>query len=179
MSIAANIRNNEHLPETAERATLEEAGNDFLLAPARSDRVAFNALTKPAQGSTPHLVGTPSKKLGLWNGVHLAEMDGSESLHFERRWRLPLSYRSIEVLAIFFDALIIVSAGVLADAAYRVTTTALASEITIYGGAAAIDDDFVAGVCDRPVAMKADTARTTLSIATIASRRTAVAPAIT
>ena len=138
MNIAANVRNNEHLPETAERATLEQAGNDFLLAPARSDRVAFNALTKPAQGSTPHLVGTPSKKLGLWNGVHLAEMDGSESLHFERRWRWPLSYRSIEVLAIFFDALIIVSAGVLADAAYRVTTTALASEITIYGGAAAV-----------------------------------------
>ena len=138
MSIAANIRNNEHLPETAERATLEQAGNDFLLAPAPSDLVAFHALTKPAQGSTPHLVGTPSKKLGLWNGVHLAEMDGSESLHFERRWRWPLPYRSIEVLAIFFDALIIVSAGVLADAAYRVTTTALASEITIYGGAAAV-----------------------------------------
>ena len=65
-------------------------------------------------------------------------MDGSESLYLERRWRWPLSYRSIEVLAIFVDALIIVSAGVLADAAYRLTTTALSSEMTIYGGAAAV-----------------------------------------
>jgi Undecaprenyl-phosphate glucose phosphotransferase len=138
MNIAANVRNNEYLPETAEHTTLQQAGNDFLVAPARSDRVAFNALTKPAQGSTPHLVRTPSRNLHLWNGAHLAEMDGSESLHLERRWRWPLSYRSIEVLAIFVDALIIVSAGVLADAAYRVTTTALSTEITIYGGAAAV-----------------------------------------
>src|SRR5262249_40832902 len=72
------------------------------------------------------------------NGANCSETDLSESLYFERRWRWPLSYRSIEVLAIFVDTLIIVAAGVLADAAYRLTMTALPTEITIYGGAAAL-----------------------------------------
>src|SRR5262249_56298641 len=70
------------------------------------------------------------------NGAKFSETDLSGSLYFERRWRWPLSYRSIEVLAIFVDTLIIVAAGVLADAAYRLTMTALPTEITIYGGAA-------------------------------------------
>ena len=72
------------------------------------------------------------------NGANFSETDLSESLYFGRRWRWPLSYRSIEVLAIFVDTLIIVAAGVLADMAYRLTTTALPTEITIYGGAAAL-----------------------------------------
>src|SRR5262245_21485239 len=39
----------------------------------------------------------------------------SSSLDFENRWRWPVSYRSIEVLAVIIDILIILSAGVLAD----------------------------------------------------------------
>src|SRR6516165_2289301 len=72
------------------------------------------------------------------NGANFSETDLSESLYFERRWRWPLSYRSIEVFAIVVDTLIIVAAGVLADAAYGLTITALPTEITIYGGAAAL-----------------------------------------
>src|SRR5262249_4981394 len=72
------------------------------------------------------------------NGANFSETDLSGSLYFERRWRWPLSYRSIEVLAIFVDTLIIVASGVLADAAYSLTMTALPTEVTIYGGAAGL-----------------------------------------
>ena len=54
----------------------------------------------------------------------------SNSRAFENRWQWPVSYRSIEVLAVIIDILIILSAGVLADAIYRLATTGFASEIT-------------------------------------------------
>jgi Undecaprenyl-phosphate glucose phosphotransferase len=142
MNIVVNPRNITHLAEPAERTNLEGSGNDVLLQPAAEVRsgpnghVASNAIGKLAQGT--HVVGTASKNFRLWNGANFSEMDRAESPYFESRWRWPLSYRSIEALAIFVDTLIIVAGGVLADAAYRLTTTALPSEITIYGGAAAV-----------------------------------------
>jgi hypothetical protein len=60
------------------------------------------------------------------------------SLNFENRWRWPVSYRSIEVLAVIIDIVIILSAGMLADAVYRLTTAELSSEITTYAAAAAV-----------------------------------------
>jgi hypothetical protein len=66
------------------------------------------------------------------------ETDRSSSLDFESRWRWPVSYRSIEVLAVIIDILIILSAGVLADTIYRLATTGFASEITDYSAAAAV-----------------------------------------
>jgi Undecaprenyl-phosphate glucose phosphotransferase len=141
MSIVASVRNSKHLADTPERTHLQLGSNDVLLGPAEvrpgpNGHVASNALTKRAQGS--HLFDVPSKTSPLSNGAKFSEPDVSESLYFERRWRWPLSYRSIEVLAIFVDTLIIVAAGVLADAAYGLTITALPTEITIYGGAAAL-----------------------------------------
>jgi Undecaprenyl-phosphate glucose phosphotransferase len=132
--IVPSARNSKYLADTAERTNLELAGNDVLLGPAEvrsgpKGGVASNALTKRTQGR--HLFRIPSKSSRLWNSANFSEMDRSESLYFERRWRWPLSYRSIEVLAIFVDTLIIVAAGVLVDAAY------LPTEITI-GGAAAV-----------------------------------------
>ena len=62
----------------------------------------------------------------------------SSPLDFENRWRWPISYWSIEVLAVIIDILIILSAGVLADTIYRLATTGLASEITDYLAAAAV-----------------------------------------
>src|ERR1700730_6557844 len=58
------------------------------------------------------------------------------SLNFENRWRWPVSYRSIEVLAVIIDIVIILSAGMLADTVYRLTTAGLSSEITNYAAAA-------------------------------------------
>ena len=66
------------------------------------------------------------------------ETDRSSSLAFENRWQWPVSYRSIEGLAVIIDILIILSAGVLADTIYRLATTGLASEITDYTAAAAV-----------------------------------------
>jgi Undecaprenyl-phosphate glucose phosphotransferase len=60
------------------------------------------------------------------------------SLNFENRWRWPVSYRSIEVLAVIIDIVIILSAGMLADTVYRLTTAELSSEITTYAAAAAV-----------------------------------------
>ena len=106
------------------------------MRPGPNGHVASNALIKCAQGSD--LFDVPSKTYSLSNGAKFSEPDVSESLYLDRRWRWPLSYRSIEVLAIFVDTLIIVAAGVLADAAYGLTITALPTEVTIYGGAAAL-----------------------------------------
>ena len=134
MNIVVNPRNSTHLADPEERTNLKGPGNDVLLRPEEvrsgpNGHVASNALAKRAQRRH---VGTPS----LWNGADVS--DRREPPYLERRWRWPLSYRSIEVVAIFVDALIIVSAGVLADGAYRLTTTALSTEMTIYGGAAAV-----------------------------------------
>ena len=72
------------------------------------------------------------------NCANSSETDRSSSLDFENRWRWPVSYRSIEVLAVIIDILIILSAGVLADTIYRLATTGFASEITDYPAAAAV-----------------------------------------
>src|SRR5262249_31137249 len=122
MNIVATARNSNHLADTAERTSLELVSNGV---PPRPAEVRAGA-------------GIPSKNSRLWNDADFSEMDQSESLYFERRWRWPLSYRSIEVLAIFADTLIIVATGVLADTAYHLTTTALPTEITIYGGVGAV-----------------------------------------
>src|SRR5438045_5847886 len=62
----------------------------------------------------------------------------SNSRAFENRWHWPVSYRSIEVLAVIIDILIILSAGVLADAIYRLATTGFADEIIDYTAASAV-----------------------------------------
>ena len=141
MSIVESVRNSKHLADTPERTHLQLDSNDVLLGPAEvrpgpNGHVVSNALIKCAQGSD--LFDVPSKTYSLSNGAKFSEPDVSESLYLDRRWRWPLSYRSIEVLAIFVDTLIIVAAGVLADAAYGLTITALPTEVTIYGGAAAL-----------------------------------------
>ena len=62
--------------------------------------------------------------------------DNYTSLDLENRRRWPISYRSIEIVALFVDVLTILSAGVLADTIYGLTTER-PSEITSYAGAAA------------------------------------------
>jgi Undecaprenyl-phosphate glucose phosphotransferase len=140
-STVASACNSKHLADTAERTNLELTGKDVLTGPAellsgRNGRVPSNTPTKLAQGRCRFDIS--SENWGLWNCADCSEMNRSESLYFERRWRWPLSYRAIEVLAIFVDTLIIIAAGVLADAAYSLTITALPTGITIYGGAAAV-----------------------------------------
>jgi len=66
------------------------------------------------------------------------ETGRSNSLAFENRWQWPVSYRSIEVLAVVIDILIILSAGVLADMIYRLATTGFADQTTDYTAAAAV-----------------------------------------
>jgi Undecaprenyl-phosphate glucose phosphotransferase len=83
-------------------------------------------------------VGNYSENSRLWDCANSFETDRSSSLDFENRWRWPVSYRSIEVLAVIIDILIILSAGVLADTVYRLATTELASETTNYAAAAAV-----------------------------------------
>jgi len=61
----------------------------------------------------------------------------SSPLDFKNRWRWPVSYRSIEALAVIIDILIILSAGVLADTIYRLATTG-SGETTEYLAAAAV-----------------------------------------
>src|SRR5262245_2855529 len=85
MNIVATARNSKHLADTAERTSLELASNGV---PPRPAEVRAGA-------------GIPSRNSRLWNDADFSEMDQSESLYFERRWRWPLSYRSIEGLAIF------------------------------------------------------------------------------
>ena len=53
-------------------------------------------------------------------------------------WRSPVSYRSIETLAVIADILTILSAGLLASAIYGLATAELPSELTNYTGAAAV-----------------------------------------
>ena len=127
MNIAASTR----LAERAGRTNFELAGN-VVLGPAQAGAVPSDVLAKSTQG------GRFSKNLLLPNAADISELYSSEPSRPERSWRWPLSYRSIEALAIFVDALIIVSAGVLADTAYGLMTGAISTEISIYEGAAAV-----------------------------------------
>jgi len=63
--------------------------------------------------------------------------DNYTSLDLENRRRWPISYRSVEIVALIVDILTILSAGVLADTIYGLTTER-PSEITSYAGAAAV-----------------------------------------
>jgi putative colanic acid biosynthesis UDP-glucose lipid carrier transferase len=123
-----NIAPSNRLGESAERTTFELDGN----MPAQAGAASSDALAKWAQGRHPN------KNSRLSNAADVSEMYRSESPYFERSWRWPLYYRSIEALAIFVDALIIVTAGVLADGAYCLITAAMPIEISIYGGGAAV-----------------------------------------
>jgi Undecaprenyl-phosphate glucose phosphotransferase len=124
MNIAASNR----LGETAERTTFELDGN----VPAQAGGAPSDALAKWAQGRHPN------KNSRLSNAADVSEMYRSESPYPEKGWRWPLSYRSVEALAIFVDVLIIVSAGVLSDEAYHLTTAEMPAGISVYGGAAAV-----------------------------------------
>jgi ABC-type multidrug transport system fused ATPase/permease subunit len=140
MNRAAIARDSELLAERAtERSTLELAGDDplvgtWVLWPGSNGRVA--SFAKHAQER--QVIATPHKSVRLWNSANVSELDRNESPSFERGWRWPLSYRSIEGLAVFVDALIIVFTSVLADAGYRLATAALPTEITIHVGMAAV-----------------------------------------
>ena len=139
MNIAAIARDSELLADTAaERTTLELAGNDLLIGTGGLQSGPTGGVASFAKHAEERqVIATPHKSVRLWNSANVSELDRNELPSFEKGWRWPLSYRSIEVVAIFVDVLIIVSAGVLADAAY-LTTGALTAEIIIYGGAAAV-----------------------------------------
>src|SRR6516164_3704357 len=83
-------------------------------------------------------VGNCSDNLRSWDCANSSETNPSSSLNFENRWRWPVSYRSVEVLAVIIDILIILSAGVLADTVHRLATTEFANEMTKYAAVAAV-----------------------------------------
>src|SRR6516225_10725032 len=116
MNIAVGAARSKHLAATD--------GTDMLVSRGGPDPVA------QAQDPVDH-VGA---------NAHCANSfeNRSSPLDFENRWRWPVSYWSIEVLAVIIDILIILSAGVLADTIYRLATTGFASEITDYLAAAAV-----------------------------------------
>jgi hypothetical protein len=111
MNIAIGTPRSKHLAATH--------GKDILVGRVGPDLVA------QAQDLVDHVAAS----------AHCAnsfETSRSNSLAFETRWQWPVSYRSIEVVAVIVDILIILSAGVLADTTYRLATTGFASEITDY-----------------------------------------------
>src|SRR4051794_25471125 len=105
MNIATIARDSELLADTAaERTPLELAGNDLL--------VGNGELWSGLHGRVPsfakhaqerQVIATPHKSVRLWNSAIVSELDRNESASFERGGRWPLSYRSIEGLAIFVD----------------------------------------------------------------------------
>ena len=116
MNIAVGAARSKHLAATD--------GTDMLVSRVGPDPVA------QAQDPVDH-VGA---------NAHCANSfeNRSSPLDFENRWRWSVSYRSIEVLAVIIDILIILSAGVLADTIYRLATTGSAGETTEYLAAAAV-----------------------------------------
>jgi Undecaprenyl-phosphate glucose phosphotransferase len=117
MNIAVDTARSKHLAATH--------GTDILV-----DRVGPDLVTQ-ARDKVDHVTANA-------HCANTFETDRSSPLAFENRWQWPVSYRSIEVLAVIIDILIILSAGVLADAIYRLATTGFASEITDYTAAAAM-----------------------------------------
>jgi hypothetical protein len=129
MNIAVGITGSKHLAETdGTDISVGWVGPDpvRLRAEALVDHISANADSQNALGKYCE------------NCAHSFETDPSSSLDLENRWRWPISYRSIEVLAIIIDILIILSAGVLADAIYRLATTEFSSTSTDYAAAAAV-----------------------------------------
>src|SRR5262245_64350764 len=98
MKIAAGGARSKHLAATH--------GTDILVGRVASD------LAAEAQDTVDHVAANA-------HCANTFEPDRSSSLAFENRWQWPVSYRSIEVLAVIIDILIILSAGVLADAIYH------------------------------------------------------------
>jgi putative colanic acid biosynthesis UDP-glucose lipid carrier transferase len=117
MNIAAGTARSKHLAATH--------GTDILVGRVASDPVA------QAQDTVDHVAVNA-------HCANTFETDRSSSLAFENRWQWPVSYRSIEVLAVIIDISIILSAGVLADAIYHLATTGFGAEITDYTAAAAV-----------------------------------------
>src|SRR5215467_7868714 len=115
MNVAVGVARSKHLAATD--------GTDMLVSRVGPDPVA--------QAQDRHHVDA---------NAHCANSfeNRSSPLDFENRWRWPVSYRSIEVLAVIIDILIILSAGVLADTIYRLATTGSAGETTEYLAAAAV-----------------------------------------
>src|SRR5262245_21018487 len=101
MNIAARTR----LAET-EGQTNFELRRNFVPGSAQAGAAPSDVLAKISQR------GRPNDNLLSANAVDISELYWSESSDPERSWRWPLSYRTIEVLAIFVDALIIIAAGV-------------------------------------------------------------------
>jgi putative colanic acid biosysnthesis UDP-glucose lipid carrier transferase len=100
-------------------------GADILVARVGSD------LVTQAQDPVNHVAANTHR-------ANSFETGRSNSLAFENHWRWPVSYRSIEVVAVIIDILIILSAGVIAETTYRLATTGFASEITDNTAAAAV-----------------------------------------
>jgi|SoiMethySBSTD1v2_1073268.scaffolds.fasta_scaffold126911_3 putative colanic acid biosynthesis UDP-glucose lipid carrier transferase len=73
-----------------------------------------------------------------WDDARSFETGYQSSLQFENAWRWPLSYRSIESVAIIIDILIILSSGVVAASAYHLTMTEFSGSLTQYVGVAAV-----------------------------------------
>jgi PQQ enzyme repeat len=158
MNIAVGITGSKHLAETdSTDISVGWVGPDpAAQAEALVDHISANADSQNALGKYCE------------NCAHSFETDPSSSLDLENRWRWPVSYRSIEVLAIIIDILIILSAGVLAagvlaagvlaagvlaagvlaagvlaagvlaDAIYRLGTTKFSSTSTDYAAAPAV-----------------------------------------
>ena len=105
-------------------------------APSPVGNIEANADAQNVQNNyTSPAVGACSENLRLGDSAHCSE---SSSVDFENRWRWPVSYRSIEVLAVIIDIVIILSAGVLAETAYRLTTTESPSNVMTYAATAAM-----------------------------------------
>ncbi len=117
MNIAIGTARSNHLASTD--------GKDILIGRVGPDLVAQTQDPVSHVAANAHCANT-------------FETGCSNSLTFENRWQWPVSYRSIEVVAVIVDILIILSAGVLAEIIYRLATTGFAGEITDYTAAAAV-----------------------------------------
>ncbi len=141
MNTVVSATGSKHLAATDGTGTLVGQMGPDPLAQARGPvgHAAANARAQNVQNNNRSpAVGNCSENLRSWDCANSSETDRSSSLDFKNRWRWPVSYRSIEVLAVIIDILIILSAGVLADTVYHLATTEFASEVTNYAAVAAV-----------------------------------------
>ena len=96
-----------------------------------------------ATSSLPHAADSPSARashvqLVRSDASHAAVGDAAKPNAARRRWKWPLSYRSVEVVAILTDVALIIAASLLAGEGYRLVVEGVVVDPTFYLGLSAI-----------------------------------------
>jgi Undecaprenyl-phosphate glucose phosphotransferase len=125
---------------TAVTVDLPPNGGDVLTNQMDADplyRKAADTSSGPLRANISSIVALDCGERS-WDEAKSFETDHHSSRQLEDKWRWPLSYRSIEGVAIIIDILIILSSGVVAASVYHLTMPEFPGDLTQYAGVAAV-----------------------------------------